>query len=238
MLLRLSLLLMCLVFGLSINIGLAMWAAFATPKPPLSLLTSNPASLPTWPGSVPADWPTDLVVAIEWAAAGPDVPCQSKWVRTSGRHGWRTCEEMQLHNHANSSICYVYRVQSFGFPFRSLRRDTILTVDLNPAAWPSFSAERPVEGLLGGIRHRSSTRAALLPSETIPVVPLISGFIGNTLVYAIQPAIVMLLTAKIGRKAKAGECLRCRYPIVGLAVCPECGLENPNPLVASAVQSS
>ncbi len=64
----------------------------------------------------------------------------------------------------------------------------------------------------------------------LPLMPLWTGFLANTLLCAAIPWLIMtgLAALKRSRRARRGLCIQCAYPNVGLRLCPECGTATPN----------
>ncbi len=234
MLLRLYLVLTCLVIGVAMNIGVAMWAAFKVPRPTgaaVANTSSAPSAITAWPGPVPSDWPATPMdnvpgaptTSLDWMDKGPTL-CHAS-------NRWRSIETISVYRSTGGTF-YIYDTELFGFPWRSLRRDR---TDLLMMTGTGFFRQ-PVRGALGGVATHQEV--AWYVDNFIPIVPLTAGFIGNTLLYASLPATLIVIPALLirRRRAKVGECVKCRYPVTGLAICPECGTANPNRIAGSPVQ--
>jgi hypothetical protein len=73
-------------------------------------------------------------------------------------------------------------------------------------------------------------RAPSVFSGSIPLVPILTGLAGNTLLYSAIPLGVLIAIPVIRRAARRrrGSCVGCGYDLRGLGVkkCPECGAET------------
>jgi hypothetical protein len=108
------------------------------------------------------------------------------------------------------------------------------------AGWPCLAI---VERVLDGNADRSAGHEFTIrwpgsprgPDISLAFMPMWSGFVVNTLVFAVCWAAVPYLVIAVVRRnrGRAGLCPKCRYDMCGLTsgVCPECG--NAAPLWAS-----
>ncbi|MEO1009061.1 MAG: hypothetical protein AAFX79_10860 [Planctomycetota bacterium] len=85
-------------------------------------------------------------------------------------------------------------------------------------------------------------RDANFNPRALPLTPVWPGFAANTLLFAMVAAGGWLVVRGIRaqRRAKKGQCTRCRYPRAGLAPdapCPECG-DVPRPDLTPASSSA
>jgi hypothetical protein len=111
-----------------------------------------------------------------------------------------------------------------GWPFLALQRtdtfDYSFTSKKPPGMDPPyFSIERGI-GLPASVQTYTC--------KVLPVRPLWAGFLANTLLYAGAFGLVLFSPGAISRgrrerRRRRGECVRCRYEVRGLEVCPECG---------------
>jgi hypothetical protein len=136
-------------------------------------------------------------------------------------------------------------VMSAGFPFSSLTatwhpfyRSNLMEIDLQqalevamwanlqgweqspyrdqtipPATPTSYSAGVQLSLDMGHARERR-----------LPIRPMWIGLVGNTLFYGVAVGLMSMCASRFKRRRpRQGLCMRCRYPVRGLAKCPECG---------------
>lgn len=111
----------------------------------------------------------------------------------------------------------------------------IASVLVHQAGWPLPAVQGRIEeyrGTTQRVGYISRTAATLTPLATrhehLPYMPIWTGFIVNTLVYA---ALLWLLvaapfTARRMIRRRRGLCEKCAYPVGVSPVCTECGAAN------------
>ena len=124
---------------------------------------------------------------------------------------------------------YQFVEDRIGFPFLAARSVSILE---------STSKPSPTKGLRWVVRRGIkvtgesgySSINLLREHVSIPLSPIYSGFLLNTLIYAVPFAALILLLreARLLRarsKARRGLCVSCAYTLAGQSRCPECGMD-------------
>jgi len=182
-----------------------------------------------WPVAVPAGWPSKASRADIRTTLGTTqdirIAGESLWVRGSG----------VLQGHGVE-----YRVEDYrhGWPRRSLRYGAIWEVEIAPVALgPHFKFIAP-STFIGRLYQGHYPPRWMTPQNSprfmmpmIPLFPIASGFITNTLIYAsvLWLAFAAPRVLRTSRRRRRGQCLACGYELAGLApgsVCPECGHER------------
>lgn len=117
----------------------------------------------------------------------------------------------------------------YGWPFRSTYYDAI---GLSPTTDEMLLADYwAITKKLAGLRlgfEAPSWWPKVYGVRQIPVVPIPSGFLANTLIYAavwLLSAAVIRGTRQLSRRRR-GACLNCGYQLTGNDRCPECGTKT------------
>ncbi|MEO1585234.1 MAG: hypothetical protein AAFR96_11780 [Planctomycetota bacterium] len=124
-------------------------------------------------------------------------------------------------------LSYRLHIVSLGWPFPSL---TAISADEYGVRDPSHCVPIHVEvtlpdtGLASGLQLRDWS--------ILPIMPLTSGFALNSLIYGASLLVFVFSVVRLAswvrsRRLAEGQCVACRYEIMDLAVCPECGAGRP-----------
>ena len=115
---------------------------------------------------------------------------------------------------------FVLRSERSGWPLRALVRYRAHALAMLIAGNENLGLYR--QGWLLPPSWRSATLATDAP---LPLMPVWSGFIINTLFYGalVFGAMVGIPAIKRRRRFKRGLCIQCAYPRTGGNLCPECG---------------
>ena len=115
---------------------------------------------------------------------------------------------------------------AYGWPLRS----GLAVVRRNIYEAPGVRNRNNKFAIVTGIKILEEPSGEPLPYRTIPIRPIMPGFVANTLMYA---AILWLLTlgpftARRIIRHRRGHCIKCGYDLRGdlSAGCPECGWQR------------
>lgn len=212
-----------LVLGLVINIGVALAIARWGSDPSwnsdrLEWETSVPER---WPGPVPET--CGATIAEEQAKSSGDRSAKI-FPRAFIVHspGWSA----QTIYVGSIGRGMTYKVHRIGFPLGSLRYDDKEWIGLGERI--SFDDVKPPSFYGGWSVYPSSPW--VYPSYILPLVPVWSGLIINTLVYAgvLWGLVWLIAFVRARRRVARGLCAKCAYDVTGLLVCPECGRAVPS----------
>lgn len=213
-----------LLIGAVVNIGVAWTFAISRERhdaifdvPGLSIRNTSTRTdnLLEWPMVVPAHWPA--IPTDSYTRHQPGSPA----VHASHR---------ALQDSATSD--YSVTVTQSGWPLLSLMRWSTFARHTNNSAdeiefidsrqftipWPDAWWGNDVLIFPGSMR--------------LPVVPIWSGFIVNTLIYAAPIALLWMVPRAVRRflRRQRGTCTACGYDLAGLpagSICPECATSAP-----------
>lgn len=123
---------------------------------------------------------------------------------------------------------------SFGWPAACLVRWEVETFPVARAVMPNHVQANGIDGgwprnCVGDGASPPRYWSASFLRKPLPLVPIFSGLVFNVLIYAASAYPIACLFKLIFRRyvhssrARRGLCTRCRYPVVDLSQCPECG---------------
>lgn len=249
------LLLLGLIVNLGVAVAIARWGVQPLARGYVDAVSRLIVSAPsTWehhdPDFTPECWTKQLPVPLHWPGPVPEswksaptelagLPAnQPTWVEDN--------DEIEIEASLNWAIgwlseiigvtgapespqmpirpSWLYSVHRIGFPFATLRFDERMD---------SASGFVPIEIslLYDGIRfHDPRLTPRQVRRWTLPIMPVWSGLVVNSIVYATALWLTWVPCAALRRRARLrrGECMECRYPVVpGKDVCPECGTVQP-----------
>lgn len=134
---------------------------------------------------------------------------------------------------------HMLHVHRAGWPMASLECDTIsdgwgVVFPRNPGDTAVWRGGVVVPRIVGGEIRK---RAPEVP-DPLPLRPVWTGFALDTLLYAAACWTIMggPFTLRRWRRVRRGLCLKCGYPVRGLARCPECGREAGPAATGTAVE--
>jgi hypothetical protein len=160
-----------------------------------------------WPAEVPTDWPPKVEQSV-YEGLGKRLGI---WIALVEPHFvTRGQERLQI-----PSSIYAYVAYEIGWPLRSMERiETYPSIDIEP-----LQSSLPVPQSLQRLGNEGWT-------HRLPLVPIPLGFAVNTAFYGTLTWLGLVGLAWFARRSRRrrGLCVACKYPIAGLAMCPECGL--------------
>lgn len=219
-----------LLLGLIVNLGVAVAISRWGVEPRQRSQPHWEKSLSPvecWPGPVHESWPS----VPEASAADTlgvtlglnPVPWQFHTFRAST--GWQ-CQSLSC---SDGEWLYVYEVHRIGLPIGVLRFDE--SHSHSYAAIFGAAPRAVLSAWYQGIGMSDGGRVSeAFPDWILPVMPVWSGLVVNTVAYAACLWIpwVSGIGWRRSRRLRGGECVTCRYPVVlGREVCPECGTAAP-----------
>lgn len=205
------LLALCLAFGASVNVALALYLFLSQPYTPTPIsFFASPAD--TWPIRVPARWPQQ--------------PESSERVHDLGRTLATYSTEPPNMNVNDVGIHHFHFIWDWrcGWPMRSLRSVVrSSSIDDDGAYVTGAGLFDVVE--MGRLRPDELRSLCAWRADYLPTSPMPLGFAVNSLLFAAIPAAPVFLLGPIRRalRLRAGLCPRCKYPIGPSPVCTECG---------------
>lgn len=197
----------CLIAGLAINILVAWGVAAWAPLPAAATfqkLKEGPLDR-VW--MRPPDWPAPNVIARRTAI---------------GRENWQFNYFADVSGSAQVTGDYATHLFRVGWPFLTLENSTGYRDGAGPLAdyWGQRTLVFPDR-----VRPAWTFRMGREYATYIPTRPMWMGIVFNTIIYAtlVGSSILLLGHLRRVRRRRRVLCVRCGYPVSGIAMCPECG---------------
>jgi len=129
---------------------------------------------------------------------------------------------------SDDSVAHVYR---FGFPFLALETQGVYVPPKSPLHYdgPARRGAIPMPPWRSRIMLVRTQNTQY--SSDLPWLPIWSGLIPDTILYASVALLVCLALAHRRRRKRLrrGLCPSCAYDLTGLDTCPECAWKRPPP---------
>ncbi|TVQ53682.1 MAG: hypothetical protein EA377_07485 [Phycisphaerales bacterium] len=115
-------------------------------------------------------------------------------------------------------------IRQFGIPARALRWE-VHGVRAGPRAMKLVEAAHEAAGLRTGIDISKGNPDGSLTERRLPLIPLLPGFLINTIFYALLLWLLFFapFAARRALRRKRRLCEKCAYPVGTSPVCTECG---------------
>jgi hypothetical protein len=115
---------------------------------------------------------------------------------------------------------------AYGWPFRSGRA----VVRRNIYEVPGVRNRSNRFAIVTGIKCLEQPNGEPLPYKTLPIKPILAGFVANSVMYASALWLLLFAPGQLRRhlRHKRGRCIKCGYDLRGnfSAGCPECGWQR------------
>lgn len=201
-----------LAFAAAAQVGVAYGLVFARQWEIVDDPWPQELLMDGWPGPVPPRWkqsPEGIVVHPQRLFSNRTVAWE--WESLHGRVDLTTLE---------------MNTWRMGWPVRSLAAYRHLRILPNARQTTELVKWRAgwLQAWMNGHVQRPAKPGD--PPRVWPMYPIWSGLVLNTLIFAAVPAGVWWVgrQAKRAWRRRRGLCTRCGYELVGLAMCPECGV--------------
>ena len=209
----------CMLAGVVANIlvawAIAVWLPYPDPR-----ICDNPTSGPLARVSgIPADWPTTDHIARR---------------STVGRTEWQFMQRDDPMTHKPPPDYTVLHLYCVGWPFETLESQLASRHAFGRLPSPTWPPAIKIPWVL---RPEWVTLLGREYQDELPLRPIWPAFALNTLFYAaiVFGASRLLIAIRRSQRRRRNRCIRCAYPVSGLATCPECGTpvaapsKNPQP---------
>ncbi len=219
----------CLIGGMLINVLVAWGCLWHT----ISISGSNwkyshRTGPRDWPTTVPAYWPPTAMTAAVLSSYG------------AAFLTYMAPEPEPADLHTTNSMPrdrFTVWEQRYGWPLHSMvcgqgqaslaLRSLSFGQSSQPPLQPVTFVDRLYRGRAPPAWMHPHNPPVLFP-PTFPLLPIATGSIANTLIYAamLWPLFVVLRVLQTARRRRRGQCLACGYDLAALPKCPECGIDR------------